>query len=100
MQKYRFVSPSSVAGILGVALLAAGQADADTSANASEASDTQGLQEIVVSATKRSEDLQNVGLSITALTADQLESKGVEQFADYANSIPNLSFGIGAADGS
>jgi iron complex outermembrane receptor protein len=30
----------------------------------------------------------------------QLESKGVEQFFDYGTAIPNLSFGIGAADGS
>jgi iron complex outermembrane recepter protein len=58
------------------------------------------LPEIVVTATKRSEDLQNVGLSITALTTAQLESKGVEQFFDYGNAIPNLSFAIGAADGS
>ncbi len=58
------------------------------------------LQEIVVTATKRSEDLQNVGLSITALTTKQLESKGVEQFFDYGNSIPNLSFAIDSADGS
>jgi outer membrane receptor protein involved in Fe transport len=100
VQKHPFVSPISRAGILGVVLLGAGQVKADSAADAAEATDTQGLQEIVVSATKRSEDLQNVGLSITALTADQLESKGVEQFADYANSIPNLSFGIGAADGS
>jgi len=58
------------------------------------------LQEIVVTATKRSEDLQNVGLSITALTAEQLQSKGVQQFFDYGNSIPNLSFAIDSADGS
>ncbi len=50
--------------------------------------------------TKRAEDLQNVGLSITALTSVQLESKGVEQFFDYGNSVPNLSFAIDSADGS
>ena len=69
-------------------------------ADATAAPGSEGLQEIVVTATKRNEDLQNVGLSITALTMEQLESKGATQFFDYANSIPNLSFGIGAADGS
>ena len=34
------------------------------------------------------------------LTTEQLESKGVEQFFDYGNSVPNLSFAVGAADGS
>jgi outer membrane receptor protein involved in Fe transport len=60
----------------------------------------QGLQEIIVTATKRDEDIQNIGLSITAFSALQLEDKGVEQFFDYATSVPNLSFSTGAGDGS
>jgi outer membrane receptor protein involved in Fe transport len=59
-----------------------------------------GLQEVLVSADRRLQDIQNVPISITALTAAQLESKGVENFFDYGTSIPNLSFGLGAADGS
>ena len=59
-----------------------------------------GLQEVLVSADRRVEDIQNVPISITALTAAQLEAKGVENFFDYGTSIPNLSFGLGAADGS
>jgi outer membrane receptor protein involved in Fe transport len=82
--------------VLGAAPVRAEMATTDTAAGAGGES----LQEIVVTATKRSEDLQNVGLSITALTAEQLESKGVEQFFDYGNSIPNLSFAIDSADGS
>src|ERR1700729_3406383 len=82
--------------VLGAAPVRAEMATTDAAAG----SGSDALQEIVVTATKRSEDLQNVGLSITALTTAQLESKGVEQFFDYGNSIPNLSFAIGAADGS
>jgi iron complex outermembrane recepter protein len=77
----------------------AGQAE-PAAADAASAPGGEALQEIVVTATKRSEDLQNIGLSITALTTEQLESKGVEQFFDYGNSIPNLSFAIDSADGS
>ncbi|HUN75661.1 MAG TPA: TonB-dependent receptor [Steroidobacteraceae bacterium] len=62
--------------------------------------DSEAIQEVVVTATKRNEDIQNVGMSITALTQADLEQKGVEQFIDYGTSIPNLSFGVGAADGS
>jgi iron complex outermembrane recepter protein len=58
------------------------------------------LDEVLVTATKRTESLQDVPLSITALSAVQLEDKGVEQFFDYGTSVPNLSFGIGASDGN
>ena len=103
MSRIRSVVPSSITltaavavAVLGAAPVGAEMATTDTAAGASG----DALQEIVVTATKRSEDLQNVGLSITALTAEQLESKGVEQFFDYGNSIPNLSFAIDSADGS
>jgi len=86
---------------VGVAVLGAAPVGAATAAaDAATGPGDEALQEIVVTATRRSEDLQNVGLSITALTTEQLESKGVEQFFDYGNSIPNLSFAIDSADGS
>ncbi len=50
------------------------------------------LNEIVVTATKRSESIQTVGLSITAFDSKALESKGVVSFVDYASAVPNLSF--------
>ena len=105
MSAIRSVVPSSITlavavavavAVLGAAPVGAEMATTDTAAGAGG----DALQEIVVTATKRSEDLQNVGLSITALTTEQLESKGVEQFFDYGNSIPNLSFAIDSADGS
>jgi iron complex outermembrane recepter protein len=99
----RNVVPSSITLTLAaaVAVLGAAPVRADMAiTDAAAGSGGEGLQEIVVTATKRSEDLQNVGLSISALTTKQLESKGVEQFFDYGNSIPNLSFAIDSADGS
>ena len=56
------------------------------------------LEEIVVTATKRSESMQTVPLSITAVTGAELEARGAIEFFDYATSIPNLSFGA-ATDG-
>jgi len=97
----RSVVPSSITITLALAALGAAQVKpAMATADAAAGPGAEALQEIVVTATRRSEDLQNVGLSITALTTEQLESKGVEQFFDYGNSIPNLSFAIDAADGS
>jgi outer membrane receptor protein involved in Fe transport len=90
------ISIALAVGTVGAALGTSTAANADAGSGPS----ADALPEIVVTATKRSEDLQNVGLSITAFDAAQLEAKGVAQFADYGNAIPNLSFGVGAADGS
>ena len=51
------------------------------------------LEEIVVTATKRSESLQTVPVSISALGGADLALRSALEFEDYANSIPNLSFG-------
>lgn len=98
MHKQRSVMPRWTALALLLAPLAA-QAAAAQSASASDAS-AEKLDEVLVTATKRTESIQDVPLSITALSAVQLEDKGVQQFFDYGTSIPNLSFGIGASDGT
>ncbi|MEP7314397.1 MAG: TonB-dependent receptor [Pseudomonadota bacterium] len=50
------------------------------------------LEEIVVTAQKREESLQDVPLSITALGTAKLEQLGVADFEDYARLLPSLSF--------
>src|SRR5579863_1187245 len=88
------------AGLL-VAVLMAGRLEAQAPlAGESADAPAEGLEEVVVSASRRLEDVQQVPISITALSAAQLEAKGVEQFFDYGIAVPNLSFGLGAADGS
>lgn len=47
---------------------------------------------IVVTATKRSENLQDVPIAITALTTKTLENLQVDSFEDYAKAIPSLSY--------
>ncbi len=48
--------------------------------------------EIVVTATKRSESLQNVPISITALTNEKLEQNQVSSFDDYVKLLPSVSY--------
>src|ERR1700730_14480043 len=48
------------------------------------------LDEIVVTAEKRSESLQNVPIAITAMHADLLEAKGIVSTADLASLAPGL----------
>ncbi len=50
------------------------------------------LDEIVVTAQKKSENLQNVPIAITAITGDQLSSKGIRSLDEAASRVPNLSF--------
>ncbi len=50
------------------------------------------LQEVVVTARKRDESLQDVPMSITAFTAESIEAKGIDSVYDLARLTPNLSF--------
>ncbi|MBS0417885.1 MAG: TonB-dependent receptor [Proteobacteria bacterium] len=50
------------------------------------------LEEVVVTAERREERIQNVPMSITALGAAQLEADGIRNFQNYAVLVPNLSF--------
>lgn len=105
-----FVSPIAVAAVilLGSTTMAAAQAQ-----EAPEARQDDGrLDEIVVTAVRRVENLQDVPIAATALTGDQLEDKGVERLADLQYAAPSLSItdqglsqsvnirGIGIASGS
>lgn len=56
------------------------------------------LEEIIVTATKRSESMQTLPMSISAISGEDLRERGVTEFFDYAVTIPNLSFGA-ATDG-
>lgn len=55
------------------------------------ASDTGVLQEIVVTAQRRTENLQDVPIAATALDANALESKAVVQLSDLQSAAPSLS---------
>ena len=64
-----------------------------TAGTESSSTDRTTLQEVVVTATKRSESLQDVPMSVTVLTGETLEQAGMTDFKEYAVHIPNLSFG-------
>ena len=51
------------------------------------------LEEIVVSATKREERLQDIPLSVSVLDEQTLVKQGATNLIDYATKIPNLAFG-------
>ena len=49
-----------------------------------------GVEDIVVTAQKREESLQDTPISIVALTASDLEKKGVSGLVDLRSQVPNL----------
>jgi iron complex outermembrane receptor protein len=57
------------------------------------------LEDVVVTAQRRAEKLQDVPISMSAVTGAMLENFGAKDFVDYAASIPNLSVGSGAGAG-
>jgi iron complex outermembrane recepter protein len=60
---------------------------ADTSSSA----DTGALQEVIVTAQRREENIQNVPITMQALTADKLAQLGVTTFDDFVKYLPNVS---------
>jgi outer membrane receptor protein involved in Fe transport len=54
-----------------------------------------GLEEIIVTAQKREENLQSVPISIQALGGDRLQELKVTQFTDYVKFLPSVSYTSG-----
>jgi iron complex outermembrane recepter protein len=59
-----------------------------------------GLQEIVVTAEKRVENLQNVPISVTVFDSAKLDQLGVVNLDDYVKYTPSLSYVRGQGEGS
>ncbi len=71
--------------LAGVAVAGIAQAETAPAAGATE------VQEIVVTATKRSENIRNVPAAITALNAQSLAKSGFVKLEDYVAQVPGLS---------
>jgi outer membrane receptor protein involved in Fe transport len=61
-------------------------------AHAADTGDTATLEEVVVTAQKRAENLQDVPLSIQAFSTAKLEELRITSFDDYAKFLPSVSF--------
>jgi iron complex outermembrane receptor protein len=75
-----------IAGCYATAVSGA-NADATT-----EPAATGALEEIVVTATRREENMSRVPISITAFNQDMLDTKGIKDFSDVARFTPGVSF--------
>jgi iron complex outermembrane recepter protein len=59
---------------------------------ATEEAQSEGLEEIVVTAQKRSENLQETPIAISAFTAEGIEKKGLADIQQVAQLAPNVTF--------
>lgn len=66
-------------------------------AHAEQASST--IEEVVVTAQKRAENAQDVGISIQTMSAATLEKLGVAKLQDIEFAAPSVSFGDGSEQG-
>ena len=55
-------------------------------------SDALVIEEIMVTATKRSESMQDIPVAVQAIGAEGLKSLDINSFADYVKQLPNVSF--------
>ncbi len=53
------------------------------------------LEEVIITATKREENLQNVSVSVTALSGDKISEAGLENLQDIATYTPNFYINSG-----
>lgn len=84
-----------ILGCTSMASICANAAFAQTASGADGASGN----EIIVTAQKRSENIQNVPLTVQALSAQTLTNLGAKQLSDYAATIPGLQVDTGGAPG-
>ncbi|MBV8783070.1 MAG: TonB-dependent receptor plug domain-containing protein, partial [Gammaproteobacteria bacterium] len=78
-------------GLMLLGLAWAGAAAAQEQSAASESS-APVLQEITVTATRREENLSRVPISITALTQESLDNRGIKDFSEVARFTPGVNF--------
>src|SRR5262249_43046125 len=70
-----------------------------TMAHAQDQEQTTGLQEVVVTAQKRVENLQSVPISVTVLDNTRLEQLNITNVDDYVKYTPSLTYSRGNGQG-
>lgn len=78
-------------------LLAGSSALSISAAQAQDQDSFAGIEEIMISATKRDEGLQDVPISVTAFTQNELDMRGFGNLAGVQEATPNLNFSVQSA---
>src|SRR5262249_56297808 len=57
-----------------------------------------GLQEVVVTATRREEAISNIPISVTAITSANIDALGIRDFNDVARFTPGVAIDTGGTN--
>jgi iron complex outermembrane receptor protein len=60
--------------------------------------DSSGVEEVVVTATRRSEKLSKVAVSVSAFTAEKMDVLGIKSFSDVARFTPGVTYDDSSKD--
>jgi iron complex outermembrane receptor protein len=63
-----------------------------------ETSDSAGIEEIIVTAQRREENLQDVPISVSAFTAEQMAARGTNDISRLEGQVPGFTFGRSGSD--
>jgi iron complex outermembrane receptor protein len=85
-----FCAAFTLSVLLVAGAAAAAEPDQTAAFNASTAADSGSIQEVVVTARRFSEDLQNVPIAVTALSAAALQTQAVTNLDDLNSFVPNM----------
>jgi outer membrane receptor protein involved in Fe transport len=86
----RFVAGFTAIAVIGIACQASAQ-QAETPPSPGSGASHPELEEIVVTAEKRSSTVQTTPFSVTALSGDQLQAQGINDVAAIAANTPGIS---------
>lgn len=86
-------SPAGRYTLLALCIGAILNAALSATAGASESSDLRDVEQVIVTARKVNERLQDVPVSITAISAEQLQQRGAVDLKDVVRTIPGVTFG-------
>src|SRR5260370_12015354 len=78
---------ATVLGAAAISMHAVSFAEPAASASANDAG---GMEEVVVTAQRREESAQNVGIAISVLSGQSLADKAITNVVDLQNAIPSL----------
>ncbi len=91
---------ASVASCIALTTAIVGVLQAGSVLAAESSAAGSGLQEIIVTAQRTETSLQRTPVSVTALTAEALEQRGVKNLLDVGNFTPNFEIGSRSGTGS
>jgi iron complex outermembrane receptor protein len=87
------ISRSCILAVIAVAPAAAlAQSATPATPSTADAKDSSVLGEIIVTAQKRSENVQRVPIAVTAISGDVLAARGIQDAQSFARLVPNMAF--------